>query len=66
MTLAEVQKEVASWDAGAQRKLMAFLSALAFQQEGVDAAELSRRAKDQDPDKWVTLEEARKRLSTQR
>lgn len=65
MTMAEVQKEVAGWDAGAQRKLMAFLASLAFQQEGVDAAELSRRVTDPNPDNWMSLDEARKRLSTQ-
>ncbi len=65
MTLAEVQKEVAGWDANAQRKLMAFLATLAFQQEGVDETELSRRVADQNPANWVSLEEARKRLSNQ-
>ena len=43
---------------------LTFLASLALQQEGVDAAELSRRITDQDPENWVSLDEARKRLST--
>ena len=65
MTLADIQREAAGLDAEAQRKLRAFLASLALQQEGVDAAELSRRVTDQNPENWVSLDEARKRLSAQ-
>jgi hypothetical protein len=63
MTLAEVQKEVANWDAGAQRKLMAFLAALSFQREGLNPEELSRMADDKNPENWISLKEVHRRLS---
>lgn len=63
MTLAEVQKEVAGWDDDDRRKLMAFLATLAFQQEGIGASELARRAGDTREENWVSLEQARQRLS---
>jgi len=64
MGLSELQREAERLTPEEQRKLMSFLVALDLRRDEGFQEELQRRLDDQDPDGWMRLEEAERRLKT--
>jgi hypothetical protein len=59
-----IQQETATWDAGKLRKLQALVVLLHLRQDEPDFAEkMACKIEDRTPGNWITLEEARQRLS---
>jgi hypothetical protein len=62
MSLRELQEEARTLDGASRRRLMAFLVAL---EDGADDSyrrEMAARINDQNPESWISLEEAKQRL----
>ena len=64
MGLSELQREAERLTPEEQRKLMSFLVALDLRRDEGFQEELQRRLDDQDPDGWMRLEEAERRLKS--
>jgi hypothetical protein len=62
MKLEELQREVERLSPEEQRKLIGFLVALDLRRD--ENHELSRRLDDQDPNAWITLKDAERRLKS--
>ena len=63
MSLKELQEEAGALDASSRHQLMAFLVALEDRSDDSYRRELSSRIDDKNPDHWISLDEARKRLA---
>jgi hypothetical protein len=61
MKLDELQREAERLTAEERRKLIAFLVSIDIRK---DRAELTRRLNDQSSDGWVSLKEAKQRLTS--
>ena len=64
MKLDELQREAEQLSPEEQRKLIGFLVAMDLRRVDGYREELSRRLDDQDPDAWITLNEAERRLKS--
>ncbi len=62
MDLATVQKAVEAWTPDHQDQLAAYLTILRLQRSTAHGEELSRRLRDRDPDRWLTLSELTEKL----
>jgi hypothetical protein len=61
MQLDELQREAERLSAEERRKLIGFLVSIDIRR---DRTELSRRLDDQNPESWINLKEAERRLKT--
>jgi hypothetical protein len=62
MELQELQREVERLNPEEQRKLISFLVALDLRRDEGFRDELQRRLDDRDPNGWIRLDEAERRL----
>jgi len=62
MTFEAIQNEVSSWPDEQVRKFQAFLVSLRHQRDPEAIKKLTAKLDDPDPSRWVTLEEAERRL----
>jgi len=62
MELQELQREAERLNPEEQRKLVSFLVALDIRRDEEFRDELQRRLEDQDPNGWIRLDEAERRL----
>ena len=62
MELEELQREVERLNPEEQRKLIRFLVALDLRRDEGFRDELQRRLDDRDPNGWIRLDEAERRL----
>jgi hypothetical protein len=62
MELQELQLEVERLNPEEQRKLISFLVALDLRRDEGYREELQRRLDDRDPNGWIKLDEAERRL----
>lgn len=62
MSFEAIQKEVAQWPDAQVRQFQAYLVTLRHQRDSKAMDELSAKLDDTDPSRWVSLEEAEKRL----
>ena len=65
MELQELQLEVERLNPEEQRKLISFLVALDLRRDEGYREELQRRLDDRDPNGWIKLDEAERRLTDQ-
>ena len=61
MKLDELQREAEHLSSEERRKLIGFLVSIDIRK---DRAELERRLNDQDPERWISLKEAERRLTS--
>ncbi|MHC1763434.1 MAG: hypothetical protein AB9869_03880 [Verrucomicrobiia bacterium] len=64
MGLQELQHEAERLNPEEQRKLISFLVALDFRRDESYREKLQHRLDDTDPNGWITLDEAERRLKT--
>jgi hypothetical protein len=64
MGLQELQREAERLNPEEQRKLISFLVALDLRREEGLPEELQRRLDDRDPNGWIRLDEAERRLKS--
>ena len=64
MELQELQREAERLNPEEQRKLIGFLVALDLRRDEGFRDELQRRLDDRDPNGWMTLDEAERRLKS--
>ena len=64
MELQELQREAERLNPEEQRKLISFLVALDLERDEGFREELQRRLDDRDPNGWVRLDEAERRLKS--
>ena len=64
MELQELEREVERLNPEEQRKLISFLVALDLRRDESYREELQRRLDDRDPNGWIRLDEAERRLKT--
>jgi hypothetical protein len=64
MELQELQREAERLNPEEQRKLISFLVALDIQRDEGLREELQRRLDDRDPNGWIRLDEAERRLKS--
>ncbi len=62
MDLQELQREAEQLNREEQRKLIGFLVALDLRRDESYRQELQRRLDDHDPNGWIRLDEAERRL----
>ena len=62
MSFEAIQKEVAQWSDAQVRQFQAYLVTLRHQRDSTTMDKLSAKLDDTDPTRWVSLEEAEKRL----
>jgi hypothetical protein len=62
MKLDELQREAERLSAEDQRKLIGFLVAIDLRRDEGYRSELTRRLDDKDPQSWMTLQDAERRL----
>ena len=62
MKLDELQREAERLSAEDQRKLIGFLVAIDLRRDESYRSELTRRLDDNDPQSWITLQDAERRL----
>ena len=62
MKLDELQREAERLSAEDQRKLIGFLVAIDLRRDEGYRSELTRRLDDKDPQSWITLQDAERRL----
>jgi hypothetical protein len=62
MKLDELQLEAEPFAPGDPRKLMSFLVALDVRTDEQYRSELTRRLDDRSPERWISLQDAEKRL----
>ena len=65
MKLDEIQREAERLNPEEQRKLIGFLVAMSLRRNEGYQEELSRRLGDRDPQAWISLSEAERRLKSQ-
>ncbi len=63
MTLLEVEKEADRLTDEEQRRLISHLISRRVQRNVAYKQELARRLADKDPSKWISLDDAERRLS---
>lgn len=64
MRLDELQREAERLSSEEQRKLIGFLVAMNVRRDEGYREELARRLDDQDPQAWMSLKEAERRLKS--
>jgi len=63
MSLAQLKDEAAHLSSEQRRELVAFLIALATEQDEAFKQKLAAKIRDRDPAKWVDLDDAQKRYA---
>lgn len=61
MSLAQLKHEAAALSPAEQGELMAFLGSIQIAEDDELRAELTRKVDDKNPDKWMDLDELKKR-----
>ena len=62
MSIAELEREIASLEQPMQKRLMAFLVSLQLKRDADWQQKTAAKLDDRDSGRWVSLEEAEKRL----